>query len=68
MKTRPANTTKKTIPVKRARGLLVISFAKDRSGMKYRGLKTALKCGPEKIDTYLEKALVGDYPLLSAGE
>ena len=43
-------------------------LAKDRSGMKYRGLKTAFKCGLEKIDTYLEKALVGDYPLLSAGE
>jgi hypothetical protein len=42
-------------------------LARDKSGMKYRGLKTALKCGLEKINTYLEKALVGDYPLLGAG-
>jgi hypothetical protein len=43
-------------------------LAKDRSGMKYRGLKTGLKCGLEKINTYIEKALVSDYPLLGAGE
>jgi hypothetical protein len=43
-------------------------LAKDRSGMKYRGLKTALKCSLAKIDTYLEKALVTDYTLLGAGE
>ena len=42
-------------------------LARDKSGMKYRGLKPALKRGLEKINTYLEKALVGDYPLLGAG-
>jgi hypothetical protein len=42
-------------------------LVKDRSGMKYRGLKTALKCGLEKIGKYLEKALVSDYTLLGAG-
>ena len=42
-------------------------IAKDKSNMKYKGLKTALKLGLEKIDTYLDKALVGDYPLLGAG-
>ena len=36
--------------------------------MKYRGLKTALNCGLSKIDIYLEKALISDYPLLGAGE
>jgi hypothetical protein len=41
---------------------------KDKSGMKYRGLKSGLKSGLEKINTHLEKALVGDYPLLGAGE
>src|SRR4051812_19507186 len=43
-------------------------LAKDKSGMKYRGLKAGLKAGLEKINIYLEKALVGDYPLLGAGE
>lgn len=43
-------------------------LAKDKSGMKYRGLKTGLKTGLEKINIHLEKALVGDYPLLGAGE
>ena len=42
-------------------------LVRDKLGMKYRGLKTALKRGLEKINTYLEKALVGDYPLLGAG-
>ena len=41
-------------------------LAKDRSGMMYQGLKTALKCGLEKIEAYLEKALVSDYMLLGA--
>jgi len=41
---------------------------KDKSSMKYWGLKTAFKCGLEKINIYLEKALAGDYPLLSAGK
>jgi len=41
---------------------------KDKSGQKYRGLKSGLKAGLAKIDIYLEKALVGDYPLLGACE
>jgi len=41
-------------------------LVKDKSGMKYRGLKTALNCGLKKIDIHLEKALVSDYPLLGA--
>ena len=41
---------------------------KDRSGMRYQGLKHGLKAGLDKINTHLEKALVGDYPLLGAGE
>jgi hypothetical protein len=41
---------------------------KDRSGMRYRGLKRGLKAGLDKINTHLAKALVGDYPLLGAGE
>jgi len=36
--------------------------------MRYQGLKCGLKAGLNKIDTYLAKALVGDYPLLGAGE
>jgi hypothetical protein len=43
-------------------------LVKDRSGMKYRGLKNGFKAGLAKIDTHLERALVGDYPLLGAGE
>jgi hypothetical protein len=43
-------------------------LVKDRSGMKYRGLKHGFKAGLAKIDIHLEKALVGDYPLLGAGE
>jgi hypothetical protein len=42
-------------------------LVKDRSGMKYRGLKHGFKAGLAKIDAHLEKALVGDYPLLGAG-
>ena len=44
------------------------NLSKDRSGMKYLGLKHGLKAGLNKIDTHLEKALVGDHPLLGAGE
>lgn len=40
----------------------------DKSGQKYGGLKTGIKAGLEKINIHLEKALVGDYPLLGAGE
>ena len=43
-------------------------FAKDKSGQKYRGLKRGLKFGLDKMNHHLEKALVGDYPLLGAGE
>jgi hypothetical protein len=43
-------------------------IVKDRSGMKYRGLKCGLKEGLEKINIYLDKALISDYPLLGAGE
>ena len=43
-------------------------LTKDRSGMKYPGLKTALRCGLKKINMYLEKSLAGDYPLLGDGE
>jgi hypothetical protein len=43
-------------------------IAKDKSGTKYCGLKTGLRLGLEKINIYLEKALVRDYPLLGAGE
>jgi hypothetical protein len=41
---------------------------RDRSGQKYRGLKSGLKAGLNKINIYIENALVGDYPLLGAGE
>jgi hypothetical protein len=41
-------------------------LVRDRSGQIYRGLKSGLKAGLAKIDIYLEKALVGDYPLLGA--
>ena len=41
---------------------------KDKSGQKYRGLKSGLKAGLAKIDIYLEKALVGNYCLLGAHE
>jgi hypothetical protein len=43
------------------------NLTKDRSGMKYQGLKTAWKFGLAKINTYLEKALVSDYTLLGTG-
>lgn len=43
-------------------------LAKDKSGIKYCGLKTGLKCGLDKINVHLEKALISDYPLLGAGE
>ena len=36
--------------------------------MRYWGLKHGLKAGLDKINIHLEKALVGDYPLLGAGE
>jgi len=29
---------------------------------------TVIRCGLEKINTYLDKALEGDYPLLGTGE
>jgi hypothetical protein len=41
---------------------------KDKSGQKYRGLKRGLKFGLDKMNIHLEKALVGDYPLLGAGK
>jgi hypothetical protein len=44
------------------------NLVKDKSGQKYRGLKSGLKVGLAKIDIYLEKALVGNYPLLGARE
>ena len=42
------------------------NLVKDKSGQIYRGLKSGLKAGLAKIDIYLAKALVGDYPLLGA--
>jgi len=41
-------------------------LVKDKSGQIYRGLKSGLKAGLAKINIYLAKALVGDYPLLGA--
>ena len=41
-------------------------LVKDKSGQIYRGLKSGLKAGLAKIDFYIAKALVGDYPLLGA--
>jgi hypothetical protein len=41
---------------------------KDKSGQKYRGLKSGLKDGLNKINIHINNALVGDYPLLGAGE
>jgi hypothetical protein len=41
---------------------------KDKSGQKYCGLKCGFKAGLNKINNHLEKALVGDYLLLGAGE
>jgi hypothetical protein len=43
-------------------------LVRDKSGQKYGGLKSGLKAGLKKLDIHLEKALIGDYPLLSAGE
>lgn len=43
-------------------------LVKDKSGQKYRGLKHGLTAGLNKIEIHLEKALVGDYPLLGASE
>jgi hypothetical protein len=43
-------------------------LSKDKSGQKYRGLKRGLQEGLSKIKIHLDKALVGDYPLLGAGE
>ena len=40
----------------------------DRSGQKYRDLKSGLKAGLNKINIYIENALVGDYLLLGAAE
>jgi hypothetical protein len=42
-------------------------LAKDKSGQKYQGLKCGLQTGLDKLNVHLEKALVGDYPLLGAG-
>jgi hypothetical protein len=58
----------KMIQQHREKALEDPDLVKDKSGMKYRGLKTALKCGLKKLNIHLEKALVGDYPLLRAGE
>lgn len=41
---------------------------KDKSGQTYGSLKAGIKAGLKKINIHLEKALVGDYPLLGAGE
>jgi len=43
-------------------------LTKDKSGQKYCGLKCGFKAGLNKINIHLEKALVGDYPLLGTGE
>jgi hypothetical protein len=43
-------------------------LAKDKSGQKYCGLKCGFKVGLNKMNIHLKKALVGDYPLLGAGE
>ena len=43
-------------------------LVKDKSSQKYRRLKHGLRAGLDKINIHLEKALVGDYPLLDAGE
>ena len=43
-------------------------LTKDKSGQKYWGLKCGLQEGLRKINTHLDKALIGDYPLLGAGE
>ena len=43
-------------------------LVKDKSGQKYCGLKSGIKAGLDKINIHLEKALVGDYPLLGAGK
>ena len=43
-------------------------LAKDKSGQKHQGLKFGLKFGLDRMNHHLEKALVGDYPLLSTGE
>jgi hypothetical protein len=37
---------------------------KDKSGQKYRGLKSGLNT----INIHINNTLVGDYPLLGAGE
>ena len=42
-------------------------LVKDKSGLKYRGLKRGLQTGLDKLNVHLEKALIGDYPLLGAG-
>jgi hypothetical protein len=43
-------------------------LTRDKSGLKYGGLKSCLKAGLKKLDIHLEKALIGDYPLLGAGK
>jgi hypothetical protein len=43
-------------------------LAKDKSGQKCHGLKCGFKAGLNKINIHIEKALIGDYPLLGAGE
>lgn len=40
----------------------------DKSGQKYGGLKSGLQSGLNKMNIHLGKALIGDYPLLGAGE
>jgi hypothetical protein len=45
-----------------------ISSRINKSGQKYHRLKHELKAGLDKINIYLEKALIRDYPLLGAGE
>jgi hypothetical protein len=43
-------------------------LTRDTSGLKYSGLKSGLKASLKKLDIHLEKALIGDYPLLGASE
>ena len=49
-------------------GLKDPDLTKDKSSQKYQGLKCGLQEGLCKINTHLDKALIGDYPLLGAGE
>jgi hypothetical protein len=43
-------------------------LTKDKSGQKYCGLKSGFKASLNKINIHLDKALVGDYPLLGVSE